>query len=150
MKPFPLLALLALAACGKDPAGPKAAAGLDPIVLVKNQTGPTELSMTWFDQSGQKLTTVVGIGQTACIKFTSTTPADSVRFIVAMGTSSTDTSPPPYTGNKWVKQWSPWFDPKTGLVPNNPVDYPFGAEFWTLDVPSTWFIYLQPVQTAPC
>jgi len=140
------LLLLALAACAKDSGGP---AGLDLIVRVHNAAGPIDLEITWFDQSGQVSTTVVGIGQTACVKFLSTLPTDSVRFITAMGVSSLDTLRGA-EGTKYSKQWSPWFNPLTGLPTARADQYPFGAEFWTLNVPGRWELIMQAVERPPC
>jgi len=143
------LAVMMAFACAKDASGPKTPAGLDPIVLVRNSAGPIDLELTWFDQSGQVSTTVIGIGQTACVKFLATLPTDSVRFIAAMGVSSLDTLRGA-EGTKYHKTWSPWFNPLTGLPTARADQYPFGAEFWTLNVPTGWALIMQAVEKPPC
>jgi hypothetical protein len=134
-----LFCLAFLAACS-GATGPQ---GLDPTVRLANSAGPDTLRMTWFDQSGQVATFLVAPGTSACAHFTATRIADSVRFVAVMG----DTSGTP--GVQWAKQQSPWFNPATGIGPD-PTQYPFGAEFWTVDVPQPFTLILQAVQVAPC
>jgi hypothetical protein len=130
---------LVLAAC-KGATGPAAVTppppppGLDPIVLMVNQRSDNDtLAMTWFDQAGQVATFRAAPGTKLCVQFTSTTPVDSVRFIVAVGGSSLDTLPG--SGPNWGKAWSPWFNPQTGLTAD-PTQYPFGAEYWVATAPA--------------
>lgn len=129
-----------LAACSGGATGPQ---GLDPRVQLSNAAGPDTLHMTWFDQSGQVQAAVLLPGQSVCLAFISTRVADSVRFVVWMG----DTTGTP--GAVYAKQQSPWFNPATGVGPD-PTQYPFGAEFWTVAVPSAYSISMQAVQTSPC
>jgi len=134
--------VITLAACSKSPAGP---AGLDPIVLTKNLQSTYPASITWWDQSGQVQRTVLSSNSTTCVKFTATNLADSVRFEIVIGDTTGGPGQP-----EWYKQWSPWFDPKTGVGPDVH-SYPYGAEFWTLDivqVPSSTL--LKAVSSAPC
>jgi len=138
MRAFTVTLLLLLVACG----GSTGPAGLDPTVLVTNDSGPVGFSLTWFDQSGQVATVAVPMGTTQCVHFTSTQIADSVRFIAAMGASSLDTLPG-RPGTTWTKSWSPWFDPKNGLPTASPGQYPFGLENMTLDVPARYSLRIQ-------
>lgn len=133
-----LLSVMVLAACGKDGTGPK---GLDPTVLVTNAAGPDTLHLTWFDQSGQVAVFHIAMGTSACVHFTSTLPADSVRFFVIMG----DSTP----GHQYAYQFSPWFDPATGVGPDS-TQYPFGAENWTLTVSTAFGLTLVAVHGPPC
>lgn len=135
-----LALLLLLVACSKDSTGP---AGLDPIVLARNNQGTVPATLTWWDQSGQSKTSVLPAFGALCAKFTSTTLADSVRFEIVVG----DTTG---ANGSWSKQWSPWFDPKTGVTSAASGSYPDGAEFWTLDVASTTDILMRTVKSAPC
>jgi hypothetical protein len=113
---FAVVLLAVLAAC-KDQ-GPK---GLDPIVLASNQQN-RPLVITWYDQSGQVQRTDVHPFTTECIHFVTTTLADSVRYEIVAGDTTT---------TYWQRMWSPWFDPITGTT-SDP-EYPTGfAEFWTV------------------
>jgi hypothetical protein len=136
-----LLLLVLLAACG-DAGGPQ---GLDPIVLADNVQGAYPASITWFDQSGQVQHTVLPGFVETCVKFVSTKATDSVRYIVVVG----DTTDP---NASWSKQWSPWFDPLTGIPSESVVDqYPDGAEYWTLKIgPQVSEILMTAVKQPPC
>src|SRR5437879_5474271 len=101
-----LILLAFLAACHST-TEPK---GLDPVVLITNTGGgPMPIILTWWDYSGQVATWTVPVGATQCIHFVTTLPTDSVRFMVFSG----DSTPGSQFG--YLKEWSPWFDPKTGL-----------------------------------
>jgi len=149
--PRTLLLLAALlAACGEQSPTALSLHGLDPTVLIANKAGPEAVIFTWFDQSGQVSTVTVAMGVTQCVKFTATTLADSVRFIAAMGnTTSLDTLPGPL-GTPWSKSWSPWFDPATGLPKASTGSYPFGAEYWTLTVATPYGLLMTTVKDPPC
>lgn len=131
-------AIALMLACG-DGSGPL---GLDPIVLVENQQGIFPASITWWDQSGKVQSTILPSHQTTCVKFVTTTATDSARFVITLG----DTTG---ANGAWAKQWSPWFDPKTGLAKDT-VEYPHGAEFWTLTLTDGPGILMKPVAAAPC
>ncbi len=135
------LALLVLLAACSNASGPP---GLDPIVLAKNNQSTYPASITWWDQSGQVQQTVLPGASTTCVKFTATNLADSVRFEIVVGDTTSTTT-------EWYKQWSPWFDPKTGLS-SQPGVYPNGAEFWTLNIPASnpGATVLTVVASAPC
>lgn len=133
---------LMITACG-DSSGP---GGLDPIVLATNDQGTyLPVVITWWDQSGQALETTVPSFTQRCIKFTSTTPTDSVRYEVVVGDTTGANGP-------WSKQWSPWFDPRTGIPTANASAYPHGAEFWTVVVNDQTGsgAVMQAVEKAPC
>jgi len=135
-----ILAVLGAACSGAT--GPK---GIDPTVLASNvATDPLDsLRLTWYDQSGQVSTTVLAPGVRVCVHFTSTLPADSVRFVASMG-------PVGVPGTIWSQATSPWFDPRTGVGPD-PTQYPFGAEFWTaVGNGAALGITMQAVPAAPC
>jgi hypothetical protein len=139
------LTLTLLAACS----GPTGPTGLDPTVLVINNmpvgTQPDTVVLAWWDQSGQTAIVHVAPGASQCVHFTSTTPADSVRFVVVVG----DTLDPIAQS---AKSWSPWFDPQTGLVPGP--GYPNGAEYWRLTAMlspnGNFLLSMVPVAQAPC
>lgn len=130
---------IAVAAVGCKDQGPQ---GLDPVVLAKNQQNVLPVVITWFDQSGQvQVTPVPANGQT-CIHFTSTLATDSVRYVVTVGDTTGANGP-------WAKQWSPWFDPLTGVTADA-AEYPFGAEYWTLTVGAGGGVEMGAVERAPC
>ncbi len=112
-----LTLLVLLAACG-DANGP---GGIDPTVSFKN-VSLYPVAMNWWSQSGLTSHTMIPRGDSTCINFISASPADSVRFEI-----DDSTYRPPNTG--WSKQWSPWFDPETGVVASS-TEYPYGAKYW--------------------
>lgn len=114
-----ILFLTLLVACSKDSSGP---AGLDPTVSFKN-VSPYIVAMDWYAQSGLASHTVIRSGDSTCIIFLSTSRTDSVRFVI-------DDSTYRPAGTGWAKQWSPWFDPTTGITTTNAADFPLGAEYW--------------------
>ncbi len=137
-----LAVLIILVAACKAATAPT---GLDPTILFHNagQYAPVlnaDLTFIWWDQSGQVQQTVIPWGGTACIKFTATTPADSVRFEFFMG----DTTG---ASGAWYKQWSPWFDPATGIT-RDTAAYPHGAEYWWFDWSKN--PYAGTLLSAPC
>jgi hypothetical protein len=135
---FAIAALLVATACTDS--GPK---GLDPTVLVRNQQSTySPVTLTWYDQSGQVQFDSFASGEERCVHFTSTLPTDSVRFVIIVG----DT-----TGahGGFQTQTSPWFNPITGLGPD-PSVYPFGAEYWTLDVNQDGGAAMSAVEGPPC
>lgn len=136
------LLLVVTLACG-DSNGPK---GLDPTVLFNNFTpgapnvGGT-VTMVWYDQSGQVLKTDIPFSESRCIQFIATRLADSVRFEMYAGDTTSTSSP-------WWKAWSPWFNPQTGFVNAAPGAYPNGAEYWIIDFSKTTWI--SNPDKAPC
>ena len=117
-----LVLATALAACGSS-TGPQ---GKDPTVLMDNQSSIGTITLVWWDQSGQQATFATGPHQSLCAIFTATTLADSVRFMVYVGDTLSTSG-----DSRWSKNWSPWFDPATGLPTAGPGAYPDGAEYWT-------------------
>lgn len=128
-----------LVACG-DASGPQ---GLDPIVLAENTQGIFRAVIVWWDQSGKREETVIPAFSTTCVKFVSTLATDSVRFLVVVG----DTTGA--NGQPWAKQWSPWFNPKTGVTSDKAV-YPDGAEYWTMTISDAPGAIMKTVKSAPC
>jgi hypothetical protein len=135
---FAIAALALLVAC-KD----QSPRGLDPIVKITNEQPGVfpRAVMAWYSQSGLARVDTIPPGATECVEFTSATPTDSVRFVVVVG----DTA----GGGSWAKQESPWFDPTTGIPTAAPGSYPFGAEYWTVDVTDSGASMLA-VQSPPC
>jgi len=122
------ISLLVLLAACTNPAGLQ---GKDPTVLFNNvgQYSPipnSQITFTWFDQSGQVQQTKIPWGTQTCIKFTATKLADSVRFELFAG----DTTG---TNGTFFKGSSPWFDPQTGIPNAGAGAYPNGAEYWWFD-----------------
>ena len=146
MNRYLVLAVMLLAACSKDSTGPKKPTpGLDPVVLFNN-AGPYSpvqdaVVFTWYDQSGQVQQTTIPWGTQTCIKFTATKLADSVRFMFFAGDTTGQIG-------HFYKQWSPWFDPKTGIPNAGAGAYPYGAEYWWFDF--TKNPYAGTLPAAPC
>ena len=110
---------LLLAACTKDASGP---AGRYVVVSFSN-VSIYAVAMNWWSQSGGYLHTKILSGDSTCIRFSSVSPTDSVRFEI-----NDSTYRPPYTG--WGKQETPWFDPEVGIGPAAAAAYPNGAKYW--------------------
>lgn len=134
---FPVLLLVAIAC--SDGSGPK---GLDPTVKMDNGTGDGPLTLVWWDQSGQTQTFVASPHSTACAKFISTTPADSVRFLAFAG----DTTG---TNGAWSMRWSFWFDPATGITASE-LGRTNGGEYWVLQMLTYPEFTMAPVADPPC
>jgi len=135
---------LLLAACSSSPAGPK---GKDPTVLVINQATDSGFYLTWYDQSGQISTTRTPADSQQCVHFTSSSPADSVRYTWFIG----DTVDQYHT---WARGETIWFNPATGVVADTAA-YPFGAEYWTIRITgassgSYFQVIAKAVASAPC
>ena len=120
MKLLSFVVLVAVLACG-DSSGPK---GLDPIVSFENQS-PYKVAMNWWSQSGLVSHTEINVGDSTCIVFLAADANDSVRYEI-------DDSTYRPVGTGWSKQWSPWFDPRSGIPTANPSEYPYGAEYWVI------------------
>jgi len=124
-----LLAIACIAACS-GATGPKTItppAGLDPVVRGINPSA-TALYVAWYSQSGLSQVDTFPGSSDRCTVFTSASPVDSLRFVAWIG----DT-----LGAGWSKQTSPWFDPRSGVSSDsalNALNYPHGAEFWTVSV----------------
>jgi len=134
-------------ACSHSATGPTAPQGLDPTVLIMNQTSgaPDSLVFRWYDQTGQTAVFVVQPGQQLCTHFFATplpdsAAVDSVRFHIFVGD----------TTGLWSASDSPWFDPRNG--------HEFGtdstAEYWTVLAGGSGTTGLpldaKTVPTAPC
>jgi len=109
------IVLLALLAACSSASGPQ---GLDPTVSFKNAS-PYTVAMDWYAQSGLAKHTVIPTGDSLCIVFFSSGATDSVRYVI-------DDSTYRPAGTGWSKQWSPWFNPQTGITADA-VSYPDGA-----------------------
>lgn len=120
MRSTVFLLFAALAACGDS----SAPGGLDPIVSFKNQSIYT-VAMNWWSQSGRASHTVITPSDSVCIVFLAANQFDSVRYEI-------DDSTYRPAGQGWTKQWSPWFDPRTGIPTASPEEYPYGAEYWVI------------------
>ncbi len=146
---YTIAVLVLLAACSKAaptaPVPPPPPTGIDPTVLVVNDANQG-MSLTWWAQSGLMKHDSIIAGTKGCFVFFSASPTDSVRFMVVLGDS---TKP----GAQW--SWSPWFDPKTGLIPSidsasAKVNYPYGAEWWIVRTTGNYTFLMTTDSTAPC
>lgn len=148
-----ILLLALLAACSTPTGSPAITPpppGIDPTVKATN-TAPLPLVLRWWSQSGLVAVDSIASGAVKCVHFLSAAPTDSVRFYAFMGDSTN-----PTVG--YAATWSPWFDPKTGLLSG--VDsataareYPYGAENWLLTGSGTaasFHVTMLPVQLPPC
>jgi len=114
-----------LAACSST-TGPK---GLDPTVLITNQTAADTLFFTWRDGQGTTGSVTVLPGGSSCTRFVA--QADSAYF-------DAHTTNPQF--NTAATYTAPWFDPTAR--PN-----------WTMlvgDPRGAPFIQVELTQTAPC
>lgn len=117
--------LLLLVACSKSaPSGPPDPTGLDPTVSFRN-VSPYDVAMDWYSKSGLSLHTKILRGDSTCIIFLSASSVDSVRYVI-----DDSTYRPANSG--WSMQWSPWFDPKTGIPNAGAGAYPYGLEYWVI------------------
>ncbi len=145
-----LLVLTLLAAC-TGTTGPK---GLDPTVLIVNENPgagtsclqhtscPDTVFLAWWDQAGQTALFKVPPGAQQCTHFTSTTVADSVRYVIWEG----DTTGTP--GAVWFKSVSTWFDPRTGIGTYHST--PHLVEFQTATATPPNIMVILVDSTPPC
>lgn len=118
--------------------------GLDPIVLVSNpQSTYSPVVLAFYDQSGQAQVNTFAPFESRCVEFTSASEADSVRFVVVVGDTLGQHGP-------YSKQWSPWFDPRTGIPGANPDEYPHGLEYWKLTVNDQAGASIEFLADPPC
>ena len=97
MKRLLLLTAVLLAACSSGATGPQ---GIDPTVLITNQTAADTLYFTWRDGQGITGTATVLPGGSSCTRFLA--QADSAYFD-AHATNTQFNTTATYT--------QPWFDP---------------------------------------
>jgi len=140
-----LLFTVLLAACsGAGPDGiTSPPVGLDPIVRGINHAA-TVAYVAWYSQAGLHQVDTFPGNSDRCAAFTSATPIDSIRFVAWIG----DT-----LGAGWSKQTSPWFDPRSGLGSDpalNALNYPHGAEFWTVTIANATTFTMAADSLQPC
>lgn len=127
MNRYLLAAIILLAACGKESTAPAKPAGLDPTVSFSN-VSLYPVAMDWYSQSGLASHTRINAGDSTCIIFLSAGLLDSVRYVID------DSTYRPANSLGSSRQWSPWFDPTTGIVKNGipQGNYPYGMEYWVI------------------